>query len=137
MPTGTMGNTIAIKLHTEHGQEVICESRAHVLDYELSMMAWFSGCLVRPMPGRGRHLPWDDIRELVRRAAALGATGLIELENTHNMAGGSVYPQDVLHDICGSAHDAGVKVHMDGARIFNAARYLGSRCANLRRRPIR
>ena len=47
VPTGTMGNTIAVKMHTDHGQEVICESRAHLLDWELSMLAWFSGCLVR------------------------------------------------------------------------------------------
>src|SRR5947208_4744329 len=45
VPTGTMGNTIALKLHTEHGQEVICEARSHVLNYELSMMAWFFGCV--------------------------------------------------------------------------------------------
>ncbi len=49
VPTGTMGNTIAVKMHTEHGQEVICESRAHLLDWELSMLAWFSGCLIRPV----------------------------------------------------------------------------------------
>ena len=55
VPTGTMGNTIAVKLHTEHGQEVICDSRAHVLDYELSMMAWFSGCVIRAIQHRGRH----------------------------------------------------------------------------------
>ena len=51
VPTGTMGNTIAVKIHTEHGQEVICESHAHLLDWELSMTAWFSGCLVRPVAG--------------------------------------------------------------------------------------
>src|ERR1700730_13760301 len=50
VPRGTMGNTIAIKLHTEHGQEVICESRTHLLDYELAMVAWFSGCVVRAIP---------------------------------------------------------------------------------------
>src|SRR5438874_9224348 len=49
VPTGTMGNTIAVKLHTEHGQEVICEARGHVLNYELAMMAWFSGCVARPV----------------------------------------------------------------------------------------
>src|SRR5450756_913772 len=47
VPTGTMGNQIAIRLHTQHGQEVICESRAHILDWELAMMAWFSGCITR------------------------------------------------------------------------------------------
>ena len=59
MPTGTMGNTIAIKLHTEHGQEVICESRAHLLDYELAMMAWFSGCVARAIPTEDGILRWD------------------------------------------------------------------------------
>src|ERR1700716_317463 len=49
VPTGTMGNTIAVKIHTEHGQEVICEARSHVLNYELAMMAWFSGCVARPV----------------------------------------------------------------------------------------
>src|SRR3974390_2147154 len=49
VPTGTMGNTIAVKLLTEHGQEVICEARSHLVDWELSMTAWFSGCLVRPI----------------------------------------------------------------------------------------
>src|SRR6202023_3488249 len=50
VPTGTMGNTIGIKLLTEHGQEVICDARAHLLDYELAMTAWFSGCLIRSIP---------------------------------------------------------------------------------------
>ena len=55
VPTGTMGNTIAVKLLTEHGQEVICDSRAHMLDYELSMVAWFSGCVIRAIPTERRH----------------------------------------------------------------------------------
>src|SRR5512138_3446957 len=50
VPTGTMGNTIGVKVHTQHGQEVICESRSHVLNYELAMLAWFSGCVARPIP---------------------------------------------------------------------------------------
>src|SRR5271166_7060068 len=50
VPSGTMGNTIAIKLHTEHGEEVLCDAHAHILDWELSMTAWFSGCLVRSIP---------------------------------------------------------------------------------------
>src|SRR5271154_1525501 len=61
VPTGTMGNTIAIKMHTNHGQEVICESRAHLLDWELSMLAWFSGCLIRPVPASDGILHWKDI----------------------------------------------------------------------------
>ncbi len=125
VPTGTMGNTIAIKIHTQHGQEVICESRAHILDWELAMMAWFSGCLARPIPAEDGILRWDTISQVVRRGSAHAApTGLIEIENTHNMAGGTVYPTDVIQEVAGHAHELGIAVHMDGARIFNAACHL-------------
>src|SRR5688500_6498200 len=66
VPTGTMGNTIAIKLHTEHGQEVICDHRCHILNYELSMMAWFAGCVARPIAAGDGILTWDMIRREVR-----------------------------------------------------------------------
>jgi threonine aldolase len=125
VPTGTMGNTIGIKVHTQHGQEVVCESRAHILDWELAMTAWFSGCLIRTVQSDDGILRWGDIRAAVRAGGAHSApTGLIEIENTHNMAGGRVYPLEVVHEICGHAHDMGIPVHMDGARIFNAACYL-------------
>jgi threonine aldolase len=130
VPTGTMGNTIAVKVHTEHGQEVICESRAHVLDWELAMLAWFSGCLLRPVATSDGILRWKDIEAAIRPTSSHSApTTLVEIENTHNMAGGAVYPMDVLEDICAHAHDRGLKVHMDGARIFNAACHLN--------RPVR
>ncbi|MGE5569983.1 MAG: low-specificity L-threonine aldolase [Rhodospirillales bacterium] len=126
VPTGTMGNTIGIKLHTSHGQEVICEARSHVFNYELSMMAWFSGCVARPIYADNGILTWEQIRREIRPLSPHAApTGLIELENTHNMAGGSVYPPEVLREICDGAHELGLKVHLDGARIFNAAAYLG------------
>jgi len=130
VPTGTMGNTIAVKMHTDHGQEVICESRAHLLDWELSMLAWFSGCLVRPVASSDGILHWKDIEAAIRPTSAHCApTTLVEIENTHNMAGGAVYPMDVVEDICANAHDRGLKVHLDGARIFNAACHLN--------RPVR
>src|SRR6059036_1445320 len=66
VPTGTMGNTIAIKLLTEHGQEVIADSRAHVLDYELSMVAWFSGCVIRAIQTQDGILGWDEVRRNIR-----------------------------------------------------------------------
>jgi threonine aldolase len=126
VPTGTMGNTIAVKIHTEHGEEVICESHGHLLDYELAMTAWFCGCLIRPVVGDGGILNWGDIRKNIRKFGAQTAgTSLIEVENTHNIGGGRVYPMSTLHEICDGAHDLGLKVHMDGARIFNAAAYLG------------
>jgi len=126
VPTGTMGNTIAVKLHTEHGQEVICEARSHVFNYELAMMAWFSGCVARPISSPGGILQWDQIRREVRPLGPHWApTGLIEIENTHNMAGGAVYPLEVIRQIADGAHELGLKVHMDGARVFNAAEALG------------
>ena len=122
VPTGTMGNTISIKIHTQHGQEVICDSRAHILDWELAMTAWFSGCLVRPIETEDGILNWRRIQPYLRRGGPHAApTALIEIENTHNMAGGTVYPQEVVREICANAHDAGLKVHMDGARVFNAS----------------
>src|SRR5579864_7397699 len=66
VPTGTMGNVIAVKIHTEHGQEVVCESRAHILDWELSMTAWFAGCLVRTVYAEDGILRWNAIRDAIR-----------------------------------------------------------------------
>ncbi len=132
VPTGSMGNTIAVKLHTTHGQEVICEARSHVMNYELAMMAWFSGCLARPIPTPDGILRWSDIQKEYRPLHAhFAPTGLIELENTHNIAGGVVTPKEVIDEICDEAHNLGLKVHLDGARIFNAATYLGISAAEL------
>jgi threonine aldolase len=126
VPSGTMGNNIGIKLHTEHGQEVICDSRAHVLNYELAMMSWFSGCVARPIVTEDGVLRWKQVRGEIRPLGPHWApTGLIEIENTHNMAGGSVYPLEVIREICDGAHSLGLKVHMDGARVFNAAEASG------------
>lgn len=126
VPTGTMGNTIAVKLLTRHGQEVICEARSHVYNYELAMMAWFSGCLARPVAAQDGVLRWEAIEKEIRpRSPYRSDTGLIVLENTHNMAGGTVTPLEEMDEICGRAHEMGLRVHLDGARIFNAAVYLG------------
>ena len=126
VPTGSMGNTIGCKMHTQHGQEVICEARAHILNYELSMLAWFSGCLARPIHADRGILSWEQIRREIRPLGPHAApTGLIEIENTNNLAGGSVYPLEVIDEICDGAHALGIKVHMDGARVFNAAAACG------------
>jgi threonine aldolase len=126
VPTGTMGNTVAVKVHTSHGQEVICEARSHVLNYELAMLSWFSGCMTRPIAADDGILRWEQIRREIRPLGPHWApTGLIAIENTHNMAGGTVYPLDEIDRICDGAHELGLKVHMDGARVFNAAEALG------------
>ena len=122
VPTGSMGNNIAIKLHTNHGEEVVCEARSHILDWELSMMAWFSGCLARPVASPTGILKWQQIAPAIRAKNPNNApTSLISLENSHNMAGGTVYDVATIDEICRNAHALGLKVHIDGARIFNAS----------------
>lgn len=122
VPSGTMGNQIAIKVHTKPGQEVICEERAHIFNYEMAMLSHFSGCLARPIYGEDGFLTWAEIQKRIAPGIYYRAqTGLISLENTHNMAGGTVWPQRQFDEICDGAHNAGVPVHLDGARIFNAA----------------
>jgi threonine aldolase len=135
VPSGTMGNQAAIKVHTRPGQEVFCETRAHVLDYEMAMMAALSGCLARPIYAEGGILTWDRIAPEVRgRDDHRARTGLVCLENTSNMAGGTVYPPAVSDEICDRAHAVGVPVHLDGARIFNASVCLGRSVADLTRK---
>ncbi len=135
VPTGTMGNNIAIKALTEHGQEVICEARAHVLDWELAMVGWFSGCITRPLFAEDGVMRWRDIRKLVKTASPdRSPTGVIVIENTHNMAGGVVSPVDVVEEICDEAHALGIHVHVDGARVFNAACALGRPVSELVRK---
>ncbi len=122
VPTGTMGNTIALKMHTNHGEEIICEARSHIVDWELSMMAWFAGCIPRAVATANGLLTWKQIAGSLRPKGPHNApTTLISLENTHNMAGGTVYDLSAIDEICGEAHARGLKVHMDGARIFNAS----------------
>ena len=126
VPSGTMGNQIAIRLHTQPGQEVIAESRAHILDWEMATTAVFSGCLVRAIPAEGGILTWKQIEPAIRERGSLrAATGLIEIENTHNMAGGVVTPLPVMEEIWAGASERKLPVHLDGARIFNAATALG------------
>ena len=132
VPTGTMGNQIAIRLHTQHGQEVICEARSHVLDWEMAMMSAFSGCQARTVAADRGILTWEHIKPAIGAKIYYRAqTGMISLENTHNMAGGTVTPLPVLEEVWAGAREAGLPVHLDGARVFNAATALGLSVANL------
>jgi len=127
VPTGTMGNQIAIRLHTRQGQEIVCESRSHILDWEMATAASFSGCLIRPVVAPRGILTWAHIEPAIHAKGSTfrAATGLIEIENTANLAGGAVTPLPVLEEIWHNAHRRGLPVHLDGARIFNAATTLG------------
>jgi len=132
VPTGTMGNQIALRLHTQHGQEVICEARSHVLDWEMAMMAAFAGCMPRTVVGDRGVMTWEQIREKISAPIYYRAqTGLIWLENSHNMAGGTVTPLEVLREIWAGAKEVGLPTHLDGARVFNAAVALGVSVAEL------
>jgi len=135
VPSGTMGNQAAIKVHTRHGEEVIAEQRAHIYNYEMAMTAAFSGCLIRPIWAEDGILTWELIAREIRGPSDHRArTGLISLENTSNLAGGSVYPPEVSDDICEKGHAAGLPVHLDGARIFNASVALGKSVVELTRK---
>jgi threonine aldolase len=135
VPSGTMGNQIAIKVHTRPGQEVICEERGHIFNYEMAMLAHFSGCIARTFYAEDGILTWSQIsKRIAPKIYYRAQTGLISLENTHNMAGGTVYPPAIADEICDRAHEAGIPVHLDGARVFNAATALGKPVAEITRK---
>jgi len=137
VPTGSMGNEIAVKLHTKPGQEIVIEERGHVLNYELGAASLISGVTIRPVKsvdGSG-HLTWDEIQPALHIDSPywVTRTALICLENTHNFAGGSVMTAKACADVCEKSHVVGLPVHMDGARIFNASVALNESVADLTR----
>jgi threonine aldolase len=137
VPTGCMGNEIAVKVHTKPGQEIVTEDRGHILNYELGAAAVISGVTIRAVrsgDGSG-HLTWDEIEPVIKIDPPYfqAATGLVCLENTHNFAGGSVMPAADCTAVCEKAHEKGLPVHMDGARIFNASVALNESVADLTR----
>ncbi len=123
VPTGTMGNQVAVRTHTEHGQEVLAERESHVVKWELGGMAQLSGLQVRTIEGddRGVVAP-EQVREnYVAEDLHRPGTGLVALENTHNSKGGAAIEVEEIDAAAEAAHDLGVPVHLDGARVFNAA----------------
>ncbi|HLH30194.1 MAG TPA: aminotransferase class I/II-fold pyridoxal phosphate-dependent enzyme, partial [Terriglobia bacterium] len=121
VPSGTMGNLTCIIAHTRPGQEVICEEAGHIYNYEMASMSAIAGVLPRVVQGEDGILNWDIVSKAIRpKIYYRPQTALISLENTHNMAGGTVYRTAVANEICDKAHDAGIPVHLDGARVFNA-----------------
>jgi threonine aldolase len=111
---------------------VICEESGHIYNYEMASMSAIAGVLPRVVPGQDGILSWDTVSKAIRpKVYSRPQTALIALENTHNMAGGTVFPTKVAEEICDKAHESGVHVHLDGARIFNAATYLGENVADM------
>src|ERR1035441_6659917 len=111
VPTGSMGNQIAIRVHTEHGLEVVCEARAHVLDWEMGMTAAFSGCTLRTVMAERGILTWELVQAAIYQDVHFHAsTGLICVENTHNMAGGTGMPAGAARGVCAGGVALGVAV---------------------------
>jgi threonine aldolase len=126
VPSGCMGNLLAVMCWAQRGQDMICEARAHTFMYELSSMSAVAGVMPRTVAAPAGILSWDLIAPLVEQSNPHRAfTGLIEIESTHNLGGGTVYPPQRIGEICARAHALGLPVHLDGARIFNAAAALG------------
>ncbi|MEQ1605179.1 MAG: low-specificity L-threonine aldolase [Pyrinomonadaceae bacterium] len=125
VPSGTMGNQIAVKVHTQPGDEVIIEERGHIFNYEVGAASIIAGVTIRPVKsGDGSGiLTWDDIAPAISSDGIYDhtQTGLLCIENTLNLAGGRVMSAERCADLSERAHAIGLPVHVDGARIFNAA----------------
>lgn len=130
VPTGTMSNTIAICTHTRHGDEVLMDSDAHSMLYEVGAPAVIGGVTTRQFHSRQGVPEPDEIRSLIHgRDLHAPGTTLIVLENTHNRAGGAVIPLEVHRALKRVADEAGIPVHLDGARLFNAQVATGTAAA--------
>ena len=121
--SGTMGNQVAIMTHTQRGDELITEAESHIFYYEVGDIAMLSGVQARQVPGKRGVMDPDDVKHAIRDSSNIHfpRTSLIAVENTHNRGGGKIWPIEYVREIAGTAHDRGIAVHMDGARIFNAA----------------
>ncbi len=126
VPSGTMGNQIALQLHGRPGGEVICDAGCHIVNYENGAMAALSGLLPKALSSPQGLLDPAAVEAAIAPDASYRArTVLIEVENTHNMAGGTLYDRPRLEAILDVGRRHRLPVHFDGARIFNAAVALG------------
>ena len=122
VPSGTMGNLIAVLTHCQRGDEVILETDSHIYYYEVGGLSAIAGVVPRLIAGNKGVLNPDDIKkELREENLHYPKTTLLCVENTHNRAGGTITSPKVIKEICQLAHQRNIKVHLDGARIFNAA----------------
>lgn len=120
--SGTQSNQMAVRTHCLPGDELLIESTSHIANFEQGAPAALSGVTCRSIPGHGGILDLSDLDGKIRADNQhFCRTRLVCLENTTNVGGGRVYPQANIDRICGWAHEHGLKVHLDGARLFNAA----------------
>jgi threonine aldolase len=126
VPSGVMGNEIALRILTRPGQEVLTEAQSHVVQYELAGMAVLSGLVPRVVQAPDGHITAAHIEGALRPSSYYRSDlGAVVLENSHNFAGGTVADVPAMQSAISAAHEAGVPVHVDGARLWNAAVALG------------
>lgn len=131
MPSGSMTNQIAVRLHCKPGDEFICEAGCHIYNYEQGAFAQLSGVVARTVDSEGGVLQLSQLLGLVRpENEHLVRTRMVCLENTHNRAAGKVQPYDTVAEICAWARENGLRTHMDGARLFNAVAASGISAAD-------
>jgi len=121
VPSGTMSNQLCLRTLTRPGDEVICHEDAHILHYEGGSAAALCGLQLRPLPGEHGILAPEAVVRAIRPAAEhFARTALVEIENTHNRCGGTVWPLPAVQAVAEVARTHGLKVHLDGARLWNA-----------------
>ncbi len=122
MPSGTMTNQIGLRIHCRPGDEFLCEAGCHIYNYEQGAFAQLSGLVARTIEGQFGVLRPEQLRGLIRpENDHLLRTRLVVLENTHNRGSGRIQPYAYVEEICAWAHSNGLRTHLDGARLFNAA----------------
>lgn len=126
VPTGTMANQTAIRAQTEAGDEILCHEGGHIIHYETGSPAALSGCMVRPLPGERGLFDVADVEEAMRPSNIHSPhSQLLILENTHNRGGGSVWPIEQLERVTKRGRELGLRLHLDGARLWNACAATG------------
>ncbi len=132
VPTGTMANILAVMSQTQKGDEVITEAQAHIYNLEAGALAAVAGTLPRPLETEWGHISGAQLESVLRPPDHhVAPARLVCLENTHNRHGGTVATVEQVDDLATTAHRRGLRVHVDGARIFNAAIALGVPAARL------
>lgn len=132
VPSGTMGNQIAVHLHTRPGTEVIGEAGCHIFNFEMGAMSMLSGAFPRPVQSDGGILTPEQVEAAIQPAGGYRtSTSLLVLENSHNLAGGRITPVERMRELVAVARRHGLPVHLDGARIHNSAAALGVPAAEI------
>lgn len=127
MPTGTMTNQVALRTHTQPGDEVLADINAHIYNYEGGAPGALSGVVIRPLLGRNGVFQASDVERAIRRPhpfmpeTVLAPTRLLTVENTHNGGGGVIWPVETVKEVTEAARRHGLALHLDGARLWHAS----------------